>query len=75
MSEWLPIESAPKDGTFIILYASHNEPPVSIGYYEDDGELWAGAASQVWWMVEADIMPSACRPTHWMPLPKPPEAQ
>ncbi len=63
MGEWQPIESALRDGTFVILYVPHGEPTVSIGYYDGGPE---------WLFVEGDIMPSACHPLHWMPLPAAP---
>ena len=68
MSGWQPIETAPKDGTYILL---HNDrllgPPYIAQWcaeYPDFGECWLGPA---------DI--SLHNPiffTHWMPLPEPP---
>lgn len=64
--EWQPIESAPRDGTEIV-----------VGKYY--GEQWH--ANTAAWMPEGAngpgwITPDCCeviRPTHWMPLPTPPE--
>lgn len=61
--QWQPIETAQRDGSFVILHLAHGEPDVSIGYYDGGPE---------WLFVEADILPTAAYPTHWMPLPAPP---
>lgn len=58
-----PIETAPRDGTFVLIHVAHAEPPVSLGYYDGGPD---------WLMAECDIMPSNCHPTHWRPLPAPP---
>lgn len=68
--EWHPIETAPKDGTSIILHIQkHNETyydckwgPYGFETYEWDGE------SYDW----SPILSSASL-THWMPLPEPPK--
>ena len=55
MSKWKPINTAPKDGTSILI--GSNELGVMVahwnGYYWDDGD----------WNSEIDW------PTHWMPRP------
>lgn len=51
---WRDIESAPKDGTEILV--SNNEFMALVSWY--DGE-WVEAARELDYMV----------PTHWMPLP------
>ena len=58
-SEWQPMETAPKDGTFVQLFEPIAHPPVSVGCYDDE----AG-----WLIGEADFMPSKCRPRCWAPL-------
>ena len=76
--EWLPIESAPKDGTEVLLYGIwageiHGEsksPVIDIG-------SWAGGSSDYagndWWQLSTgDAYACWMRPTHWMPLPPPP---
>lgn len=64
---WQPIETAPKDGTHILLYVKLDEPRekevgIDVGFYvthrNDDFLAWSYVA----------------RPTHWMPLPSPPRA-
>jgi len=79
---WQPIETAPRDGTAIILAASHG---VSVGWWEDSEPTFK------WRFVDDfDLTPTGCcddesddrvpcngmhadTPTHWQPLPTPPE--
>lgn len=63
---WQPIETAPKDGTKILANFTHPEVeywPV-VAYWTDavDMQRWAG-------------FPRDAQPTHWMPLPQPPNDQ
>lgn len=64
--DWQPIETAPKDGSNIILGCPTY---VDAGYWEADG----------WALYPDDSAPHTdyCvrfhpAPTHWMPLPEPP---
>lgn len=63
MSEWQPIETAPKDGTIILLWykAIGHEMAFWNGKSWDDGDFYDNLGS------DADF-------THWMPLPKAPDA-
>jgi hypothetical protein len=56
MSEWQPIETAPKDEWIILFF------PANKNLRE---------------MVRVDVYPVTFprQPTHWMPLPAPPEAK
>lgn len=58
--EWQSIETAPKDGTRILLCRNELVEPVTIGFWSMVGCCWS---SPLWAYKE----PS---PTHWMPLPK-----
>lgn len=62
MSEWQPIATAPKDGTFCIImyYDSCSELDVLGSWYIKEDDRWANWDS--FWP----------HPTHWMPLPNPP---
>lgn len=53
---WLPIESAPKDGTHVLLTDGEM---ISCGY-------WCGSQHAPRWMSDSG------EPTHWQPLPEPP---
>jgi hypothetical protein len=78
MSDWQPIETAPKDGTYILLFVrtSWGGPEIHKACWEDNTydvkcEAWCIANS-----TDRDYNTSdevEC-PTHWMPLPAPPEA-
>ena len=61
MSDWLPIETAPRDGTKILVW----RPRESNDYEAHaDVDAWMGKS---WWHSRR-----AQQPTHWMPLPMPP---
>jgi hypothetical protein len=69
MSEWQPIETAPMDGTLILLwpYIDFGAPGekdfsyVAAGFFSDEWENWYDLNSQ-----------ELFNPTHWMTLPVPP---
>ena len=71
--EWQPIETAPKDGTLIL--AAHKRPAFQIQkmtvIYWDCGAPSLNVDGR-WRTSMHDIIGD--RFTHWMPLPKPPEA-
>ncbi|MAG25043.1 hypothetical protein CMI47_05625 [Candidatus Pacearchaeota archaeon] len=81
--DWQPIDTAPKDGRAVILAASHG---VSVGWWEDseptfkwrfveDFDLTPTGCCD---MESEDRVPCngmhADTPSHWMPLPKAPDA-
>ncbi len=65
--EWQPIETAPKDGTHVLLYRSGEYASLHEGYWKlshfGGSHAWGGAG---WTFAGFD------QPTHWMPLPAPP---
>jgi uncharacterized protein DUF551 len=76
---WQPIETAPKDGTVLLLYGGEDDNAGHVGEkYQTfcrspcrgmwDGNEWLMA------LAEAGYV-GVCRnnPTHWMPLPEPPQ--
>jgi hypothetical protein len=66
MSEWQPIETAPKDGTRIILGADLNvDPELWASWWIGGDDRWANTPDWMWFTS----------PTHWMPLPSPPKVQ
>lgn len=59
--EWQPIETAPKDGSYVQLYRPETQ---FIGYY---GGINSG------WIINAPGLSAIYPPpTHWQPLPDPP---
>ena len=67
--DWQPIETAPKDGTKVLVWSNSNvwnEPDVA--YWGRSNPLnqpaWAGGHCRVSHIDQ---------PTHWMPLPPPPK--
>ena len=66
--EWQPIETAPKDGTVVLLAGCRK--PVAAAWLEDEIDYWH--------VDDNKLGPFVLRgpgPTHWMPLPKPPSAR
>ena len=71
--QWQPIETAPKDGTEVLLYQPRGafkpwkgrirDWAVNIGYWHQPGN----PEHPGYWMGNRQM-----RPTHWMPLPEPP---
>lgn len=78
MSEWKPIESAPKDGTVVLLYGfcageisgPSKEPNIAIGYCRSS--VSTDYAGYQWSLVGTDYYATWMKATHWMPLPAPP---
>lgn len=60
MSEWRPIETAPKDETRVLL-ARAGIPSMHTAFWR--GGVWMCGGHQYF-----------NNPTHWMPLPEPPAA-
>jgi hypothetical protein len=69
MSEWKPIESAPKDGTHFIAYLPEFDGLENAAQVE----CWFGRNGQLENVYE--IVPSgeSYWPTHWRPCFEPPE--
>lgn len=79
--DWLPIETAPRDGTPILVYfPPHQYGPSSMVVVEyraaePAANSWPGVPERwasVWGEEGHDECPIDC-PTHWMPLPDPPK--
>lgn len=70
MSDWQPIQTAPKDGTPILLgWNNVAGRDVAIGQFGSAAEF-----EGVWGFIDAvfDFVPLDPQPTHWVPLPPPP---
>lgn len=63
--EWQPIETAPKDGSDVLVYSQYG---TYVAAYEDRDIEW-------WHVSDGKHDPRPLRgpsPSHWMPLPPPP---
>jgi hypothetical protein len=66
MIDWRPIDTAPKDGTWILIYKECPEIEwYDVVHWYDDGN---GIAT---WVDPADMTGSCSEPTHWAPLHHP----
>lgn len=74
MAEWQPIETAPKDGTHIDLYAKR--------WRSQADDFIHSRFTDCWWSKGDHMVNNQPRwsgieigwfPTHWMPLPDPPK--
>jgi hypothetical protein len=75
MSDWQPIETAPKDGTVLLLWGEFTDASEPfIGWYDDRDsrrpEMPFGPF--VWRQHKASTVAERCV-RWWMPLPQPPE--
>ena len=66
MSEWQPIETAPRNATEILVILANHDVHVVYGHYYDLRQKFEWA--------QFDGV-NDYNPTHWMPLPKPPESK
>lgn len=65
---WQPIETAPKDGTYVLAWQKESETPYVAQFIMNK------------WITDSDnfndpnrYFTSFCKPTYWMPLPEPPK--
>lgn len=75
MSQWQPIETAPKDETAVFLWgciegSPYSRPHIGIddlvqAYWDEKAQAWRAIDYEGW-------VPA---PTHWMPLPAPPTSE
>ena len=73
MSTWQPIETAPPSYTFVIVAEPVNAPDEPLRYAVGEARYIDGEG---WYWVNCDPSDSWGRqlfPSHWMPLPAPPE--
>lgn len=69
--DWQRIETAPKDGTFVLLHSPDSNNNPFIGQWHDDADYPDGGA---WWGDNDSGFAIDADPSHWMPLPEPPNA-
>ena len=69
MSEWQPIETAPRDGTWVLVCG--NGWAVTTAWYAMNERV-----GKAYWKADTewdDDYLADRLPTHWMPLPEPPQ--
>ena len=104
---WQPIETAPRDGTDVLVWFDHDADPYQDPHNPEhltDYAVWADFGNYLtgkgvtiaqwfpeqweaedeygsgywlpaaWFSRHSDDYEIACNPTHWQPLPEPPEA-
>jgi hypothetical protein len=86
MTDWQPIETAPKDGTDVLVMYMHIDTQCVFNAFYIDPSLegWGPIPGQEdyddegWWSYEhSEVgrikLEGFMEPTHWMPLPPPPQ--
>ena len=69
MTNWQPIDSAPKDGTDLLVAITH-----SLGADEWEAIQWVDwQTDDTKWPIYQRRIDIPFPPTHWMPLPPPPQ--
>lgn len=76
---WQPIETAPKDGTIVILYADQGADGAWCGIHVAswNNERSGGSSAPTWQHVGYQNLGQEVsgRPTHWMPLMRDPHGR
>ncbi len=65
---WEPIETAPKDGNYILLW--DEDFGLQVGFWARSLQRWSQSVEPCTCLRLLSYLDS---PTHWMPLPQPPE--
>lgn len=67
-TEWLDIETAPKDGTYILIgwFDLPGQRDMHVAFWHSMIGAWCQSHSHF-------TTDPNWQPTHWMPLPEPPE--
>lgn len=70
---WQPIETAPKDGTLILVTGCNGFRRVLAAWYVGDNEAYGHDGKAHWrGVLNAQGPIFIADPTHWMKLPNPP---
>jgi len=78
MSEWRTIDTAPKDGTRVLVCTNGQ---IAIAWWNERPNVWNEPAVPCWTEFEPEDyfyavhLTDEFAPTHWMPLPEPPHRE
>lgn len=76
-SDWRPIETAPRDGTCVLLLITNSKRRISTGRW--DSQEYHKKPRPFWhvdmWSFGGPETHRGVQPTHWQPLPGPPERE
>ncbi len=75
MSNWQPIETAPKDGCSILVIENDEINIVSWDQWDSYKRCPKGWCVKGSWQDEQGGYETVDRPTHWMPMPNIPPKQ
>lgn len=67
MSNWQPIETAPKNGTEVLTWGVRRGMDIAVYDPGSENEEYAWTCTSSGMSLDHES-----RPTHWMPLPEPP---
>lgn len=67
VDDWEPMDTAPKDGTVILVYRKIDADTIM------NLVAWWSEKDRAWQYGKFDRLRSELSPTHWMPLPEPPQ--
>lgn len=73
MNAWQPIETAPKDGTEILLIDKYCFNDAAVCHWDSIDEVWSFMDDSYDGDDDTYDTRIFCDPTHWMPLPEPPK--
>ena len=79
MSEWQPIETAPKDGTWVLVYSAEairdedGGRKIAVAQYTDDLNGRKGVWHWQFAWYDGGYYGWVDNVTHWMPLPEAPK--
>ena len=65
MNEWQPIETAPKDGRWVLVFI-----PEAYNWHYGERHCAKWVSRESGWSMPGI---GGLSPTHWMPLPEPPK--
>lgn len=76
---WRPIETAPKDGTHILVFPALFGLPLIAAWEKPTPALMMPRAPAVrhdgYWRAALTLKPTPYNPTHWRPLPPAPDSE